>query len=119
MFNQKMRENLMDHINRIELQGMVGSVRANEYNGTKVANFTLATEVLYKTREGAVSETTWHNVVVWESKENPDVHRIAKGMPVNVVGRLRSSKVTNVDGTERTYYEVLASRVKLLKEDEA
>ena len=109
----------MDHINRIELQGMVGSVCANEYNGTKVANFTLATEVLYKTRDGAVSETTWHNIVVWESKENPDVHKIAKGMPVNVVGRLRTSKVTNIDGVEKTYYEVLASRVRLLKEDEA
>ena len=108
----------MEHINRIELQGLVGSVRANEYNGTKVSNFTLATEVLYKTREGAASETTWHNIVVWESKENPDVHKIAKGMPVNVVGRLRTSKVTNLDGTEKTYYEVLANRVRILNEDE-
>ncbi len=107
----------MDHINRIELQGMVGTVRTNEYNGTKVANFTLATEVLYKTREGAVSETTWHNVVVWESKENPDVHKIVKGMPLNVTGRLRTSKVTNIDGVEKTYYEVLANRVRILREE--
>ena len=84
-----------------------------------MCNFSVATEVLYKSREGAVSETTWHNVVVWESKENPDIHKIAKGVPVNVVGRLRTSKVTNLDGVEKTYYEVLASRVKLLKEDEA
>ena len=109
----------MDHINRIEIQGMVGSVRANEYNGTKVCNFSVATEILYKTREGAASETTWHNVVVWESKENPDVHKIAKGMPVNVIGRLRTSKVTNMDGVEKTYYEVLASRVKILSEETA
>ncbi len=107
----------MEHINRIEIQGMVGSVRANEYNGSKVANFTVATEVLYKTREGAVSETTWHTVVVWESKENPDVHKITKGMPVNVVGRLRTSKVTNIDGTEKIYYEVLASRVRILRDE--
>ena len=112
----KMRENLMEHINRIELQGLVGTVRTNEYNGTKVSNFTLATEILSKAREGAVSETTWHNVVVWESKDNPDVHRIAKGMPVNVIGRLRTSKVTNMEGVEKTYYEVLASRVKILRD---
>jgi single-strand DNA-binding protein len=117
MFNLLMRENLMEHINRIELQGMVGSVRANEYNGTKVANFSIATEVLYKTRDGAVSETTWHNVVVWESKENPDVHKISKGMPVYVTGRLRTSKVTNIDGVEKTYYEVLANRVKILRDE--
>ena len=110
----------MDHINRIELQGRVGNIRTNEHNGTRVANFSLATDLLYRTKDGsAVSETTWHNVVVWESKENPDVHKIAKGMPVNVIGRLRTSKVTNMDGVEKTYYEVLASRVKILSEEAA
>ena len=109
----------MEHINRIELQGLVGSVRSNEYNGTKVSNFTLATEILYKTREGAVSETTWHNVVVWENKDNSDIHKIAKGMPVNVIGRLRTQKVTNLEGVEKTYYEVLASKVRVLAQGEA
>ena len=109
----------MEHINRIELQGLVGSVRANEYNGTKVSNFTVATEVLYKTREGASAETTWHNVVVWESKDNPDIHKTAKGVPVNVVGRLRTQKVTNLEGVEKTYYEVLASKVRVLAPGEA
>ncbi len=107
----------MEHINRIELQGVVGTVRNNEYNGTKVSNFSLVTEVLYKTREGAASEATWHNVVVWEGKDNPDVHKVSKGLHVNVIGRLRSSKVTGLDGVERTYYEVLANRVKILNED--
>ena len=49
----------IEHINRIELQGHVGTVRANEYNGSMVVNFTLATELLYKSREGiATAETT-------------------------------------------------------------
>ena len=108
----------MEHINRIELQGIVGNVRINEYNGSKVANFSLVTDFLYKTREGASFETTWHTVVVWESKENPEIHKIAKGMPVNVVGRLRASKVTNLEGVEKTYYEVLASRVRILSEEQ-
>ena len=38
----------IEHINRIELQGHVGTVRMNEYNGSKVVNFSLATELLYK-----------------------------------------------------------------------
>ena len=75
----------MEHINRIELQGHVGMVRTNEYNGSKVANFSLATEIMYKLRDGnAVSETTWHNIVAWESKEMPDLQRIVNGTPVNV-----------------------------------
>lgn len=110
----------MEHINRIELQGHVGMVRTNEYNGSKVANFSLATEIMYKLRDGnAVSETTWHNIVAWESKEMPDLQKIVKGTPVNVCGRLRSSKYTSADGTEKYFYEVLAQRVRILNEDEA
>lgn len=110
----------MEDINRIELQGRVGSVRTNEYNGTKVANFSLATDVLYKTRDGgAISETTWHNVVAWESKDVPNVHSITKGMPIYVAGRLRATKITNLDGTEKTYYEVLANKLKFVTEDTA
>ena len=109
----------MEHINRIELQGHVGMVRTNEYNGSKVANFSLATEIMYKLRDGnAVSETTWHNIVAWESKEMPDLQRIVKGTPVNVCGRLRSSKYTSADGTEKQFYEVLAQRIRILNEDD-
>lgn len=108
----------IEHINRIELQGYVGTVRANEYNGTRVANFTVATELLYKTREGAAaSETTWHNVVAWDGKGMPDLDRIAKGVPVNVTGRLRVNKYTSPDGTEKYFYEVLANRVNILRND--
>ena len=115
---QYKNENLMEHINRIELQGRVGIVRTNEHNGMRVANFSLATDLLYKTREGsAVSETTWHNIVAWEGKDIPDVFSISVGMPLHVTGRLRTSKYTNADGTERTYYEVLANKVTILQEE--
>ena len=108
----------MEHINKIELQGRVGIVRTNEHNGMRVANFSLATDLLYKTRDGAaVSETTWHNVVAWESKDIPDVYSICVGMPLNIVGRLRTSKYTNADGTEKTYYEVLASKIRVVHDD--
>ncbi len=107
----------MDHINRIELQGRVGFVRANEFNGSKVANFSLATDILYKTREGvAVSETTWHNIVAWENKDMPDVGSISKGMPVHVVGRLRTTRYTNADGVEKTFYEVMAQKLRILED---
>jgi single-strand DNA-binding protein len=117
-FKFKMRETLMEHINRIELQGRVGNVRTNEYNGGRVANFSLVTELLYKNKEGApISETTWHNIVSWEGKDTPSVSEITKGTPVYVSGRLRSVKYTNAEGAEKHFYEVLASKVKILKED--
>ena len=108
----------MEHINRIELQGRVGNVRTNEHNGTRVANFSLATDLLYRTKDGnAVSETTWHNIVAWESKDTPNVHEICVGMPLNVTGRLRTSRYTTADGTEKIFYEVLASRIRIVEED--
>lgn len=108
----------MDNINRIELQGRVGTVRINEFNGNKVANFTMATDILYKTRDGnAVSETTWHNIVVWESRDMPEISSICKGTPIYVTGRLRSSRYTGSDGAEKTFYEVLASKIKILDEE--
>ena len=108
----------MDHINRIELQGRVGNVRTNEHNGTRVANFSLATDLLYRTKDGsAVSETTWHNVVAWESKETPNVQNICVGMPLNVTGRLRTSRYTTADGTEKIFYEVLANKIKMIEEE--
>ena len=110
-------ENKMEHINKIELRGNVGTVRLNEYNGSKVVNFTLVTDFIYKTREGGVtSEATWHNVVAWENSQMPDLDKIAKGTPVNVTGRLRTSRYTSADGVEKQYYEVLANRIRLLRE---
>jgi len=108
----------MEHINRIELQGRVGIVRTNEHNGVKVANFSLATDILYKTRDGSpVSETTWHNIVAWENKDMPDVHKITVGMPLYVTGRLRTTKYTAADGSEKTFYEVLAGKIRMVEEE--
>ena len=110
----------MEHINRIELQGRVGIVRTNEHNGMKVANISLATDLLYKTRDGvAVSETTWHNIVIWEGKDMPDVYSISVGMPLHVIGRVRTSRYTSADGNEKTYQEVLASKVRIVQEEPA
>lgn len=110
----------MENINRIELQGYVGNVRTNEHNGSRVANFSVATEIIYKTRDGSpVSETTWHNVVAWEGKDTMDIDKIAKGVPVYVTGRLRTSKYTGADGAERQFHEVLTNKVRVLADEPA
>lgn len=107
----------MENINRIELQGYVGTVRTNIHNGNKVANFTLATELLYKSREGnAISETTWHNIVAWSDKDIPELDKIVKGVPLHVTGRLRVNRYTSPDGTEKQFYEVLANKIHIVKD---
>ena len=107
----------IEHINKVELQGHVGTVRANEHNGVKVVNFTLATELLYKTREsGAVSEITWHNVVAWDNAQMPDLNAITKGTPINVTGRIRINRIKLADGSEKQFYEILANKIRILND---
>ena len=107
----------MDHINKVELRGRVGLVRFNEFNGTKVANFSMVTELFYKNRDGSVlADTTWHNIVAWESNQIGDLDKIVKGMPVNVTGRLRVSRYTSADGVEKQYHEIMANKIRFLRE---
>ena len=107
----------MEFINRIELKGRVGTVRANEVNGTKVANFSLVTDHLYKTRDGnPISESTWFNVVAWEGKEILDMDKIDKGAVVHVNGRMRSTRFEGADGSEKHLYEVLANKLRVIEE---
>lgn len=107
----------MEHINRIEIQGNIGSVRVNEVNGSKVANFSVATEHIYKSREaGAVSETTWHHVVAWEGRDTPPLERLSKGTPVNIVGRIRQNRYLSAEGVEKQIYEIFAGKVRILDE---
>lgn len=108
----------MEHLNRIELRGRVGTVRTNEVNGTKVANFSLVSELLYKTREGAATaETTWFNVAAWSNKDMPDLDKIEKGMALYICGRMRTVRYNGADGTEKLFYEVLATKVRILDEE--
>lgn len=105
----------MEYINRIELKGRVGTVRINTVNNKTVANFTLATEHLYKTQEnGAASELCWHDIVAWSSKDMPDLEELKVGMTVHIFGRMRTSQYKGADGTDKRFKEVYATKVEFL-----
>lgn len=109
----------MEYINKVELKGRVGTVRFNVVNGSRVANFSLITDILYKMKDGTpASEATWFNVAAWESKEVQMLDRIEKGAIIHVWGRMRSSKFEGQDGTEKQFYEILATKLRVMKEDE-
>ena len=104
----------MEQLNRIELRGNVGNIRISEVGESKVARFSVATNFIYKGKDNeGVVETTWHNVVAWSGKGMPDFTAITKGAPVYVTGRIRTSRFTGSDGTEKTVYEVVASKIEV------
>lgn len=108
----------MEHLNRIQIRGKVGAVRLSEINGTKVASCSVHTDYFYKLHNGAdACETTWHNVVCWQSESAESLDLLAKGINVYVEGRLRTMKYTSVSGEEKMFYEIVASKLEFVKDE--
>ena len=103
-------------INRVELQGRVGTVRMSPGIGSIVANFSLVTEHPIISAEGChLVESTFHNVSAFEGGE-VSLERLSLGAMVHLTGRLRTAKYTSVDGTEKTFTEVIADSLKVIEE---
>lgn len=105
----------MEHLNKIEIRGIIGSVYVKDFGNAKSANFSVATNYCFKSQDGgAVVETTWHRVLAWEGKDIPNLDQMKKGSGVHVIGRIRTQRYTTADGTERIVYEIIASEVELM-----
>lgn len=104
----------MEYINKVILQGTVGSVPkkviTDEYTCTR---FLLATNEIFTAKDGTVQEeTTWHNIVAWGSKELDDQDLIKKGAKLYVEGKLRNSRCQDSTGEVRFYTEVRSTKVE-------
>lgn len=109
----------MEQLNKVELRGIVGSVRTQKINEVTMARFCVATNYAYKDREGyAVIDTSWHNVIAWEGRNLQNLEKLSKGAKVHLFGRLRYQTYTGVDGVDRTSTDILVSKLEILDEDE-
>lgn len=106
----------MEYLNRIELRGVVGSVRRQNVGGENIAMFSVCTPTIEKSEDSAIVETTWHSVVAFESSVGEDLSKLDKGSKVHIIGRLRTNPYTDTKGQERIAYEVVAHIVELIDE---
>lgn len=105
----------MEFINRIELTGVVGRIYRQTVSDQVMANFSLVTEHCFRDKAGcSVIETTWHNVVAWNSDNVSGLDAIDRGSRVHVIGRLRTRRYVDANGESRTSYDVAASTVDVL-----
>ncbi len=110
----------MEQLNRIELRGVVGNFKSQQFADTTVLRLSLVTNYAYKNRDGsAVIDTSWHNVVIRAGNDNGELKRIVKGAKLYVSGRLRYQKFTATDGTERTHSEIIANKYAVIDDDES
>lgn len=104
----------LNSINRVELQGRVGTVRITPVHDTIVANFSIMTEHMRETSEGNnVVEATWTCVAAFECGE-VNLQSLTRGAIVHLTGRLRANKYTDASGAEKVFTEVLATSLKVL-----
>lgn len=110
----------MEQINRIELRGNIGSLKIQDVGDNQVARFSVATNYIYKGRDGnPVIETTWHNVVAWGGRNIADFSSLSKGTPVLVAGRLRSREYTDSDNNLKQIMEVVANKLEIVEDYES
>ena len=110
---------IMEHqqnINRVELQGNVGSVRLTTVGERKVIRFSVVTNRIYRNNDGdMVIETTWHSCTAWDGKDICPLEDIVKGTPVHLTGRLQMSRYTDQDGVDRAVTEIVANTLEVVK----
>lgn len=84
-------------------------------SGTKVANFSLATNENYTKKDGTkVEQTEWHRLEVWGNLANVAETIIKKGDRICIEGKIRTEKWEDKDGNARTSVKIKVERIELL-----
>lgn len=107
----------MAGVNKVILVGNLGKdpeVRHLE-SGRAVANFSLATTEFYKNKNGErVSNTEWHNIVMWTPLAEIAEKYLRKGNSVYVEGKLQTRSYDDKDGNRKYITEVVVQTLNML-----
>lgn len=103
-------------INKVILVGHVGKDPEVKHleNGTSYARFTLATSESYKGKDGnKVTNTEWHNIVVWRGLADVAEKYVKKGNKLYIEGKI-SSRTYEQDGATKYFYEIVGNNFQML-----
>ncbi len=104
-------------VNKAILVGNVGKDPETRYleGGTAVSRFSLATSEVYKNKNGEkITNTDWHNIVVWRGLAEIAEKYIKKGTQLYVEGRIKTRSYTDKDGNTRYTTEIVADNFQML-----
>lgn len=104
-------------LNKVMLIGRLGKdpeERTLE-SGTVMAKFSLATNEVFKNRDGNKTEhTEWHNVVVWRRQAEVAVQYLKTGSLIYLEGRIRTRSWDDADGNKKYMTEIHADNFQML-----
>ena len=111
----------MASVNKVILIGNLGRDPELRYtpSGTAVANFTLATNEKWKSKNGEKQEhTEWHRIVAWGKLAEICGEYLHKGRQIYVEGTIRSRTYKDKEGVDRTSTEIRADNMIMLGKGE-
>jgi single-strand DNA-binding protein len=98
--------------NSVRLVGNLGTDPEvkNLENNRKMVKLNLATNESYKNNKGeTVTETNWHNIVIWGMQAKFAEDMLKKGDEVAIEGKLATRNYVDKDGNKRYVTEVVAN----------
>ena len=103
-------------VNKVILVGHVGKDPEVQYikEDVPVAKFTLATSETYRTKQGdKVTNTEWHNIVVWRGLAKVVEQWVKKGSQLYLEGKI-STRSYEKDGQTKYFTEIVVSSLEML-----
>jgi single-strand DNA-binding protein len=98
-------------INKVILAGNVGKDPVVRYfdKGVAKASFPMATSETYTNQQGeTITNTEWHNIVLWRELAEVAEKTIKKGAHVYVIGKIKTRSYVDKDGVNKYITEILA-----------
>ncbi len=105
------------NMNKVELIGFAGMDPeiVEIHNNGKLARLKVATSLNYRDKDGNwISNTTWHNVIMWNRKAEEMAANVKKGDRVSVVGRIEYRVVDAPNGDKRYFTDIIATECKII-----
>ncbi len=103
--------------NSVRLIGHLGDtpkVRKLE-SGKTVANFSIATNEIYRDSNGEKqSETTWHRLVAWGKQAEIVENYLRKGSEIAIEGKLTNRSYDDKNGVKQYITEILVNSLLML-----
>ena len=102
--------------NSVQLIGRLGKdPEVKEFDKSKKATFTIATNDSYKNQKGEkVEDTQWHNIVIWGQLAEVANKYLKKGMEVCVEGKLVHRNYETDKGEKRYITEINVNDLLML-----
>jgi len=103
--------------NKVQLIGNLGNapeVRITE-NEKKLVRFSIATNESYRNAAGEkVTETQWHQLIVWGKLADIAEKYLLKGSEVAIEGRLINRNYTDKEGVKKYITEIQVNELLLM-----